>query len=300
MARLSEARHRLRPKEKAMTSELDGKVAIITGGAHGIGRGAVEVFAEEGARVVIADLDAEAGEALAREIGGAARFRRTDVSRVEDMQALIAFTLAEFGALDALFNNAGMPGVFHQRLLDDDFADFDAVMRTNLASVMHGTRLAGLHMRKQGRGSIINTSSIAALEPSYAIPIYRASKAGINVFTRCAAVDLGEYGIRVNAIAPGGIPTRMNSLPVPGLTAEEMAGLIATLEPARLITQPLKHAGEPRDIGHMASFLASDRAAHVTGQIIAVDGGVTAGETLKQNELFGQVRQDYLKSIGKA
>jgi len=282
-----------------MANELDGKVAIVTGGANGIGRGAAEIFAEEGARVVVADLDIDAGEALVREIGSAARFRCTDVSCKDELQGLIDFALAEFGDLDILFNNAGMPGVFHQRLLDDPFDDFDAVMNTNLASVMHATRFAGLHMRTRGKGSIINTSSIAALEPSYAIPTYRASKAGINVFTRCAAVDLGEYGIRVNAIAPGGIPTRMNSMPIPGLTDEEMQGLIAALEPARLVTQPLKHTGDPRDIGHMAMFLASDRAAHVTGQIIAVDGGVTAGETLKQNELFGQVRQDYLSAIGK-
>lgn len=282
-----------------MAKELDGKVAIITGGAHGIGRGTAEIFAEEGARVVIADRDEAAGEALAHAIGGAARFKRTDVARKDELEALVDFALAEFGDLDVLFNNAGMPGTFHQRLLDDPFDDFDAVMHTNLASVMHATRFAGRHMAKKGRGAIVNVSSIAALEPSYAIPAYRASKAGINVFTRCAAVDLGEYGIRVNAIAPGGIPTRMNSVPIPGLSAEEMAGLIAALEPARLVTQPLKHTGDPRDIGHMAMFLASDRAAHVTGQIIAVDGGVTAGETLKQNELFGQVRDDYLRTIGK-
>lgn len=282
-----------------MAKELDGKVAIITGGAHGIGRGTAEIFAEEGARVVIADRDEAAGEALARAIGGAARFKRTDVARKDELEALVDFALAEFGDLDVLFNNAGMPGTFHQRLLDDPFDDFDAVMHTNLASVMHATRFAGRHMAKKGRGAIVNVSSIAALEPSYAIPTYRASKAGINVFTRCAAIDLGEYGIRVNAIAPGGIPTRMNSVPIPGLSAEEMAGLVAALEPARLVTQPLKHTGDPRDIGHMAMFLASDRAAHVTGQIIAVDGGVTAGETLKQNELFGQVRDDYLRTIGK-
>ena len=282
-----------------MAGELDGKVAIVTGGANGIGRGAVEVFAEEGARVVIADLDVEAGEALARRIGGAARFQRIDVSRKEELRALVDFAVDAFGQLDVLFNNAGMPGAFRQRLLDDPFDDFDAVMRTNLGSVMHGTRFAALHMAGRGRGSIINTSSIAALVPSYAIPLYRASKAGINTFTRCAAIDLGEYGIRVNAIAPGGIPTRMNSLVEPGLPPEEAQGLIEALEPARLVTQPLKHTGDPRDIGHMAMFLASDRAAHVTGQIIAVDGGVTAGETLKQNELFGQMRQDYLRSIGK-
>ncbi len=282
-----------------MANELDGKVAIVTGGANGIGRGTAEIFIEEGARVVIADRDLDEGEALARRLGSAARFKRTDVSRKEDLQALVDYTLAEFGGIDVLFNNAGTPGAFHQRLLDDPFDDFDEVMNTNLASVMHATRFAGRHMAAKGQGSIINVSSIAALEPSYAIPTYRASKAGINVFTRCAAVDLGEYGIRVNAIAPGGIPTRMNSVPIPGLSDAEMKGLIAALEPARLVTQPLKHTGSPRDIGHMAMFLASDRAAHVTGQIIAVDGGVTAGETLKQNELFGHVRDDYLRGIGK-
>jgi NAD(P)-dependent dehydrogenase (short-subunit alcohol dehydrogenase family) len=283
-----------------MAKELDGKIAIVTGGANGIGRGAVEVFVEEGARVVIADRDVEQGEALARELGGATRFCRTDVSRKADIAALVDFTLDTFGNLDVLFNNAGYPGAFHQRLLDDPLDDFDAVMRTNLASVMWGTVIAGRHMAKHRGGAIINTSSIAALVPSYAIPIYRASKAGIDVFTRCAAIDLGEYGIRVNAIAPGGIPTQANSPRDVDLSAEELQGLIAALEPARLVTQPLKHPGNPRDIGHMAMFLASDRAAHVTGQIIAVDGGVTAGETLRQNELFGQVRRDYLKSIGKA
>lgn len=283
-----------------MAHELDGKVAIITGGANGIGRGAAEVFAEEGARVIIADLDVEAGEALAKKIGNSARFIRTNVACKEDLRALVDFTLAEFTDLDILFNNAGMPGVFHQRLLDDDFADFDAVMNTNLASIMHATRFAAKHMATKGKGSIINTSSIAALEPSYAIPVYRASKAGINVFTRCAAVDLGEYGIRVNAIAPGGIPTQMNSLPESGLTRTEVEGLIAAMEPARLVTQPLKRVGEPRDIAHMAMFLASDRAKHITGQIIAVDGGVTAGETLRQNELFTKTRDDYLRSIRRA
>jgi len=282
-----------------LANELDGKVAIVTGGANGIGRATAEIFVEEGARVVIADLDRERGEALASEIGDSARFVRTDVSRKEDLQALVDFALATFGDLDVMVNNAGMTGVFHQQLLDDEFDDFDVVMRTNLASVMHGTRIAGRHMAKKRSGSIINTTSIAALVPSFAIATYRASKAGVITFTRSAAIELGELGIRVNAIAPGGIPTQMNSHPVPGLSDEELEGLIAALEPARLITQPLKHTGNPRDIGNMAMFLASDRAAHVTGQVIAVDGGVTAGEAQRQSELFTKVRNEYLQSIGK-
>jgi NAD(P)-dependent dehydrogenase (short-subunit alcohol dehydrogenase family) len=282
-----------------MASELDGKVAVITGGANGIGRGIVDVFIEEGARVVIADLDADGGQALAERFGDAACFRQADVADKAQVEAIIDLAVSQFGRIDVMVNNAGIPGVFHQRMLDDDFEDFDKVMHVNLSSTMHATRMAGARMAKQGGGAIINVSSIAALAPSYAIPVYRASKAGINVFTRCAAVDLGEYGIRVNAIAPGGIPTQANSLPEPGLTAEELEGLIRALEPARLVTQPLKHVGDARDIGNMAMFLASDRAAHVTGQVIAVDGGATAGVTLRQNELFAQTRQEYLESIGK-
>ena len=282
-----------------MAGELDGKVAIITGGAHGIGRGSVEVFVEQGARVVIGDIDVEAGQALAASLGSAVRFCRTDVSRKEELQALVAFALGEFGDLHIMFNNAGMSGKFHQSLLDDDFEDLELVLRTNLASVMHGTRYAALHMAKNRQGSIINTSSIAALVPSYAIPAYRAAKSGINTFTRCAAIDLGQHGIRVNAIAPGGIPTRMNSHVEPGLTSEEAEGLIAHLAPGRQITQALKRSGDPRDIGNMASFLGSDRAAHVTGQVIAVDAGVTAGETQRQSELFTRMRNEYLASIGR-
>lgn len=283
-----------------MANELSGKVAIVTGGANGIGRGTAEIFVEEGARVVIADLDCDKGEALAADLGDSVRFKRTDVSSKEDIQALVDFALDTFGDLDVLVNNAAIIGTIHQRLLDDDFDDFDAVMRTNLRSVMHGTTIAGRHMASKCSGSIINITSIAALVPSHALMAYRTSKAGVITFTRSAAIELGELGIRVNAIAPGGIPTQMNSMPVTGLTKDELDGLIAVLEPARLITQPLKHIGSPRDIGNMAMFLASDRAAHISGQTIAVDGGVTAGEAQRQSELFENVRNDYLRSIGKA
>ncbi len=282
-----------------MGKELESKVAIVTGGAHGIGRGSVEVFVEQGARVVIGDIDVEAGQELAASLGSQVRFCLTDVSRKEEIEALVAFAVAEFGDLHVMFNNAGMSGRFHQSLLDDDFEDLELVLRTNLASAMHGTRYAALHMAKQGRGSIINTSSIASLVPSYAIPAYRAAKSGINTFTRCAAIDLGQHNIRVNAIAPGGIPTRMNSHVEPGLSPEEAQGLIDYLAPSRQITQALKRSGDPRDIGNMASFLASDRAAHVTGQVIAVDAGVTAGETQRQSELFTRMRAEYLASIGR-
>lgn len=283
-----------------MAGELAGKVAVITGGANGIGRGTAEVFVEEGARVVIGDVDVARGAALARELGDAARFMACDVGDKAQIQALVDLAVATFGGLDVMFNNAGVTGTFGTRLIDDEFDDLDRVLRVNLGSVMHGTRIAARAMVAGGRhGAIINTSSIAGLKAGYAIAPYRASKAGINAFTQCAAIELGEHGIRVNAIAPGGIPTQMNSHVMPGLTPNETEGLIAALAPARMITQPLKHVGHPRDIGHMAMFLASDRAAHVTGQVVAVDAGVTAGESVRQEQIFRETQAAYLASIGK-
>jgi NAD(P)-dependent dehydrogenase (short-subunit alcohol dehydrogenase family) len=274
--------------------DLVGKVAIVTGGANGIGAATAEAIVEEGGRVVIADLDDERGQALAERLGSDARYRRTDVGNREELQGLVDFAIQTFDTLDIMFNNAGLTGAFHNRFLDDPLDDFERVLRVNLASVMWGSQMAAKHMAKHGGGSIINTASIAALDPGFAIPAYRASKAGIITFTRSIAVDLGEYGIRVNAVAPGGIPTTMNSLVEPGLSSEEFAELQTYMEPMRLIKQPLKKPGKPRDIANMVVFLASDRASHITGQVMAVDGGVTAGSTINQNALFAEAKAKFL------
>ena len=277
-----------------MAGEVAGKVAVVTGGAKGIGAASAEVLVEEGARVVIADVDVENGEALAERLGPAARFLRTDVADKAQMQALIDYALAAFGDLDILFNNAGITGAFHNRFLDDEMDDFDRVMSTNLASVMHGARMAGRHMARKGAGSIINNASIAAVDPGYALFAYRASKAGMINFTRSLAIDLGEYGVRVNAVAPGHIPTGLNHFADPGMSAKKLAALQQAVEPVWFVNQPLRRKGAPRDVANTVLFLASDRAAQVTGQVIAVDGGVTAGDPINLNAMLTKAHHEFM------
>jgi NAD(P)-dependent dehydrogenase (short-subunit alcohol dehydrogenase family) len=261
-----------------MGQELSGKVAIVTGGAGGLGRATAELFVEQGAKVVIADVDAERGEELAAQLAANALFKRTDVASAADIQSLIDFTLARFGALHVIFNNAGIPGARHERLLDDDLADFQRVMGVNLLGVMFGTRCAARHMMQNGGGSIINTSSIAAVKAGFGVLTYRASKAGVIHFSKCAAIDLAEYGVRVNCIAPGHIRTEMNTYAAPGTAPELIERLKKALAPITDKSRPLKRQGKPRDVAEAALYLASDRSAQVTGVVLPVDGGVTAGD----------------------
>jgi NAD(P)-dependent dehydrogenase (short-subunit alcohol dehydrogenase family) len=280
-----------------VANELQGKVAIVTGGATGIGRGIVEVFVEEGARVVIGDLDDGAGHALVKSLGNSTRFKRTDVAEREQVRSLVDHALAEFGDVHAMVNNAAISGVFQNRFLDDELADFDRIMHVNLAGVMYGTRFAARHMRTQGRGSIINLSSIASLNAGFAIPIYRASKSGVNNFTRSMAIDLGEYGIRVNAIAPGAVPTKMGSFADPSLPPDRAAELEKALNTAWLASQPIKRRGSPRDIANAALFFASDRSTYVTGQILGVDGGGSAGEMTNRHAMMMSIRDKFYRDI---
>ena len=153
-----------------MPQELAGKIAVITGGAKGLGRGTVELFVQEGAKVVIADVDDDNGLELAARLGKAVRFRHTDVSSRVEVQALIDFAVSEFGGLHIMFNNAGLSDNSFGRLLDEDFAQFERVMQVNVLGVMLGTQIAARQMVKQGGGSIINTSSIAGLRSGYRLP----------------------------------------------------------------------------------------------------------------------------------
>ncbi len=178
--------------------ELDGRVAIVTGGASGVGRGTVERFVAEGARVVIADVETGRGEALATGLGPDAVFRRTDVSDPEQVGALVVAAVEKFGGLHIMVNNAGISGTAHRKLLDDDLADFHRVMAVNVLGVMAGTRDAARHMAAHGGGSIVNLTSIGRMA-------YGASKAAVIRFTKSAAVELACHEIRVNAITPGDI-----------------------------------------------------------------------------------------------
>jgi NAD(P)-dependent dehydrogenase (short-subunit alcohol dehydrogenase family) len=278
-----------------MARELEGKVAIVTGGANGIGAATAELFVEEGAQVLIADLDEERGSALASRLGNSTRFRRTDVGNRDEVQALVDQAIADFGDLDIMFNNAGFSGTFHNRFMNDPLEDFDRVLQVNLAGVMYGSQIAARHMVKQRKGSIINTTSIAALQPGYAVFTYRAAKAGVLNFTKSLAIDLGEYMVRVNGIAPGHIPTGMNPFFDKTLGPERQAKLDALMGETMMFNQPIKRPGSPRDVAQMAMFLGSDRSTYVSGQVIAVDGAITAGDPINLNGMCAEARRNFLE-----
>ncbi len=253
-----------------MGEELAGRVAIVTGGASGIGRASVELFVDEGARVVIADLDTQRGEELAEALGGPAIFKRTDVADADEVQALVDLAVDRFGRLDVMFNNAGISSSFRS-LVRNDLSDFDRVMAVNVLGVMVGSQRAARHMADHGGGSIINTSSMGALTGGPAPIVYRSSKAAVIQFTRSAAADLAEYGIRVNCIAPGHIDT--------GITNYDLGRVIER-------SQPLQRHGTPADVANAALFLASERSAQITGIVVPVDGGTVVGPSLKQMQLL--------------
>lgn len=243
-----------------MGNELEGKVAIITGGANGLGRAITEMFAEEGARVVIADIDDEAGIEAVDMLGPSASFVHTDVSDPDSLQLAIDHARQQFGALHVMVNNAGISGS-SRRLMQDDLRDFGRVIAVDLYGVMVGTQRAA---RVMGQGSsIINITSIAGISPGPGFSTYRAAKAAVIHFSRCAAIEVAELGIRVNAIAPGNISTAINA----SYDTESVARRI----------QPLQRIGGARDVANAAVFLASERSAQVTGTLIPVDGGTTAG-----------------------
>lgn len=260
-----------------MAQELAGKIAIITGGAGGIGRATVELFVAEGAKVLIADLDEAAGNALAQRLGDAACFIRTDVASRDDVQAAVDLAVARFGGLHIMFNNAGMSCGAYPDFLDDRLDDFDRVMRVNVLGPMLGTQIAARHMRAHGGGVILQNASIAGLLAGHAMMSYRASKAALIQFSKSAAIDLGRHGIRVNCLVPGHIRTPLSSFQQ-GAGDDTLARLDAEIDAAYLSNQLIKRRGEPEDCAQAGLFLASDRARQITGITMPVDAGVTAGD----------------------
>ncbi len=249
-------------------SELEGKVAVVTGGAAGIGRAMVERFAAEGARVVIADVDATAGTEVASALGDAAAFLPTDVTDADQVQAMVDATVERFGGLHVMVNNAGVGGAM-SRFLHDDLADFQRIVDVNLLGMLVGSQRAARHMKEHGGGSIVNVSSTAGINAGAGLIAYRATKAAVIHASRTIAIEVAQYAIRVNCIVPGQIKTAMN---------EGSYDLDRVMQ----LMQPLPRAGRPDDVAEAALFLASDRSAQITGVVLPVDGGTTAGPPASQ------------------
>jgi NAD(P)-dependent dehydrogenase (short-subunit alcohol dehydrogenase family) len=250
---------------------LDGKVAIITGSASGMGRATAIRFAGEGAAVVIADLNIEGGEAAVRdcrENGGRAVFQKADVSAETEIRNLVARAVKEFGRLDIMYNNAGIGGAVGP-LENISVEDWDKSQAVLLRSVFLGIKHSVPEMRKQGGGSIISTASIAGIRGFAGLHAYCAAKAGVVNLTRSAALEFAKDQIRINCICPGGINT-------PILHRNQPGGREA-LEEWLKHSQPIPRAGHPEDIAAMALYLASDDSVFVTGQAMIVDGGMTVG-----------------------
>ena len=250
-------------------NELKDKVAIITGASSGIGRAAALLFANEAAVVVLADVQDAAGQQLADELAqrdATAAFVHVDVSKEQDVEAMVHFALGHFGRLDVLFNNAGIEGD-QAPTADATVDNWERVIAVNLKSVFLGMKYAIPAMLQRGGGAIVNNASVAGLVGFAGIPAYCASKGGVVQLTRTAAIEYATQGIRVNCLCPGIIDTPM----VARFTGDnaEVAAQMTQME-------PVERFGKPEEVAQLALFLASDRSSFITGAVIPVDGGFVA------------------------
>lgn len=258
---------------------LDGKVAVITGGTSGIGQSTAELFVAEGAKVVIAGRRKDRGERIAQRLGDSASFIRTDVSVESDVGAMVDHAVDRFGRLDCLINNAGRSSQY-VTIPEVDLKEFDAVLAVHLRAVLAGMKYASRVMIKQGSGSIITIASVNGFRAGIGGHYYSAAKAASIHLTRCAAMELGETGIRVNTISPGLTATGAFGKFV-GLSADESDDHPEYAEPAIGAVAPrwqaLHRVARAEDIAQAALFLASDASRMITGHNLVVDGGISAG-----------------------
>ncbi|MBO0765954.1 MAG: SDR family oxidoreductase [Hyphomicrobiaceae bacterium] len=255
---------------------LDEKVAIITGATSGIGRRTAQLIVEEGARVVFTGRRQQEGETLAHELGGKSRFIAADATLEEDWQRVVAQTLAAYGRIDALFNNAGGPAPTGS-ITSIPVDGFDRAMALLVRSVMLGMKHVAPTMMQQRSGSIVNNGSIAAHLAGYSSSmVYSAAKAAVKQLSKCAAMELGEYCVRVNSVSPGAIATGI----VPKALGVEIGQADRLADRMREISakvQPIPRAGLPEDIAQCVAWLVSDRSSFVNGIDIVVDGGMIGG-----------------------
>jgi NAD(P)-dependent dehydrogenase (short-subunit alcohol dehydrogenase family) len=247
---------------------LEGKVALITGGASGMGRSEAEIFAREGAKVVVGDILQSEGSDVARDIekaGGQARFVKLDVTSEADWQAAIAAAVSTFGKLNVLVNNAGISGTFDPDLMS--VKAWDALMNINAKGVFLGMKYAIPAMQTAGGGAIVNISSISGIVGQDVVHMaYNASKGAVRIMTKAAAVQNARHGIRVNSVHPGMLPPMRTSKATadPAIRAKMIAPI------------PMKREGRVEEVAHAVLFLASDEASYITGTELVVDGGYTA------------------------
>ena len=262
--------------------DLSGKVAIVTGGCSGIGRGTVGVLRRAGARVACLDVQDDKGEALARELGSDVVYLHADVTSEDEVRAAFTAVGERWGGIDIVFNNAGAV----EPLGSDpfDMALFNRVQRLLVESVVLGIKYALPSMRARGGGSIINTASIAGLQAGYGPLAYSVAKAAVIHLSRVAAAALARDGIRVNAICPGLIPTAIFGRGL-GESIEDADRRARAIGERAHGFQPIRIAGAPEDIGHAVAYFASDLSRFVTGQCLAVDGGITVGPRAAWDEM---------------